>query len=328
MNILITGSAGFIGFHLVRKLLKTNHNLICLDSLDNYYDIRLKNSRLKLLQKENKKNNYHFYKINILNKNKIYNLFKKKKIDIAVHLAAQAGVRYSLKNPYKYIRTNILGFFNIIDASKRFSVKHFIFASSSSVYGRNIKSSFSEKDKLDKPLQLYAATKISDEVISYSYSHLFKMPITALRFFTVYGPWGRPDMALHMFTKKIIEKKKINIFNNGKNSRDFTYISDVVNGITNIINKKLDWVKNNKAPFRVFNLGNNKSITVLNFIKIIEKILQMKAKLKFMPKEKADMVRTSANIREARKKIDYMPKVSLKAGVSKFIKWHLDYYKN
>jgi UDP-glucuronate 4-epimerase len=327
MNILITGSAGFIGFHLARKLLKSNHNLICLDSLDNYYDIGLKIDRLKLLQRENIKKNYNFYQINILNKNKVYNLFKRKKIDIVVHLAAQAGVRYSLKNPEKYIRTNILGFFNIINASKNFCVKHFVFASSSSVYGKNIKSSFSEKDKLDKPLQLYAATKISDEVISYSYSHLYKMPVTALRFFTVYGPWGRPDMAIHTFAEKIIENKKINIFNNGKNSRDFTYVSDVTDAINNIINKKLDWIKDNYTPFRVFNLGNNKSITVLNFIKIIEKILKKKANLNLMPKEKADMVRTSANITEAKKKIDYAPKISLKVGIKRFIKWHQNYYR-
>jgi UDP-glucuronate 4-epimerase len=327
MNILITGSAGFIGFHLARKLLKSNHNLICLDSLDNYYDIGLKIDRLKLLQRENIKKNYNFYQINILNKNKVYNLFKRKKIDIVVHLAAQAGVRYSLKNPEKYIRTNILGFFNIINASKNFCVKHFVFASSSSVYGKNIKSSFSEKDKLDKPLQLYAATKISDEVISYSYSHLYKMPVTALRFFTVYGPWGRPDMAIHTFAEKIIENKKINIFNNGKNSRDFTYVTDVTDAINNIINKKLDWIKDNYTPFRVFNLGNNKSITVLNFIKIIEKILKKKANLNLMPKEKADMVRTSANITEAKKKIDYAPKISLKVGIKRFIKWHQNYYR-
>ena len=326
MNILITGSAGFIGFHLVRRLLKSSHNLICLDSLDNYYDLGLKNSRLKLLKKENLKKNYLFYRVNILDKKKILKIFKKKKIDIVIHLAAQAGVRYSLINPEKYIKTNINGFFNIIDVSKQFSVKHFIFASSSSVYGKNNNTSFDEQDRVDKPLQLYAATKISDEAISYSYSHLFNMPVSCLRFFTVYGPWGRPDMAIHLFTKKILENNKINIFNNGKNFRDFTYVSDIVSGIYLLLKQKFN-LNRKRRLFEVYNLGNNKSVNILRLVKIIEKETSIKAKINFCPKQVADMTRTSAKIFKAKNKIGYNPKIGIETGIKKFVKWYLQYYK-
>jgi len=326
MNILITGSAGFIGFHLVRRLLKSSHNLICIDSLDSYYDVQLKNSRLKLLKKENFKKNYNFYKVNILNKKKIFKIFKKKKIDIVVHLAAQAGVRYSLKNPDKYIKTNINGFFNIIEASKKFSIKHFIFASSSSVYGNSNKSSFSEQDRIDRPLQLYAATKISDEAISYSYSHLFNMPVSCLRFFTVYGPWGRPDMAVHIFTKKIIEKTKINIFNNGKNYRDFKYVTDIVSGIYLLIKKRFN-SKKRKKNFETYNFGNNKSLNMLRIVKIIEKETNVKANINYCSKQAADMTRTSAKILKAKKKIGYNPKIGIEIGIKKFVRWYQEYYK-
>jgi len=316
MNILVTGAAGFIGFHTCLSL-QTKHKVYGLDNLNNYYDVNLKKSRLKILKKNK---DFEFLKTDIQNKN-LHNKFKRIKLDIIINLAAQAGVRHSLKDPFSYINSNVLGQINLLEFAKKLNVKKFIYASSSSVYGGNKSMPFSVKHRVDKPISLYAASKKSTELLAECYSHLFNIKCIGLRFFTVYGPWGRPDMATFIFTKKIIEKKQINIFNYGNMKRDFTYIEDIVEGIKGAINLKGDY------KHKIYNLGNNKPESLKRFIAIIEKKLGIKAKRNLLPMQPGDVAKTSANIVESRKELNFNPKTSIIEGIPRFIDWYKQYYK-
>tara|TARA_Y100000590_G_scaffold219797_1_gene248863 strand:- start:247 stop:1215 length:969 start_codon:yes stop_codon:yes gene_type:complete len=316
---LITGSAGFIGFHLSKKLLSGGSTVIGVDNLNNYYDQNLKKNRNKILKKYK---NYKFKKIDIKNYKKLESVFKKNKFECIINLAAQVGVRYSLINPKSYIDNNIIGFFNVIDLTKKYKVKDIIYASSSSIYG--VQSKFPIKENFDtsSPTQLYAATKKSNEVIAASYSKLYNINTIGLRFFTVYGPWGRPDMAPIKFAKNIIKGKPIEVFNKGKHSRDFTFVDDIVDGIFKIIKKRKKVSKN-----KIYNIGNGKKISLIEYIKLIEKNLNKKAKKKFLPLQKGDVIKTHSSTKLLKKDFGYIPKTSVGNGVKKFINWYLSYYK-
>ncbi len=319
MRVLITGCAGFIGFHLAQLLIKKNIQVIGIDNINNYYDTNLKKNRIKILKKYN---NFTFYKFDLLERRKINSLIKKNKIKILIHLAAQAGVRYSIDDPDSFFKNNLEVFFNILEVSKINKLDHLLFASTSSVYGENELYPSKEENNTDKPMSFYAATKKSNEIMAYSYSQIYKVPCTSLRFFTVYGPYGRPDMALFKFTKKILENKSIDIYNNGNHYRDFTYIDDVVNAIYLLIKKP----KKNKIPFNVFNIGNGNSRKLTEYIKLIEKNLKLKAKLKKMPIQKADIKKTHSDVSKLKSYIKYSPKVQLEVGVKKFVEWYKEYY--
>ena len=321
MRVLVTGSAGFIGFHLSDYLLKNNNTVIGIDNINDYYDVNLKKSRLKILKKNK---NFLFYKFDLINAKKLEELIKEFKVKYIVHLAAQAGVRYSIENPKTYFKNNLEVFFNILEASKRNNIKHLIFASTSSVYGENINFPLKENDNTDKPISFYAATKKSNEVLAYSYSHIYNLPCTALRFFTVYGPYGRPDMALFKFTKNILENKKIQLYNNGNHSRDFTYISDIVSGIFSILKKN----NNTKNLFNTFNIGNGNSRKLKDYLKTIEKKLNKKAKISNLPLQLGDIKKTHSDISLLNNYSNYMPETNIEEGIGKFIDWYLEYYKN
>jgi UDP-glucuronate 4-epimerase len=326
-SILITGVAGFVGFSVAQKLLKLNWKVYGLDNLNNYYSVSLKKKRIVQLKKISQKN-FIFFKFDLKNKNSLENIFKQNRFNIVLNLAAQAGVRYSLTNPKSYIESNLVGFFNIIDLSKNYKVKHFIFASTSGVYGNIKKNPLQENFETDSPLQLYAATKKSNEVIAYSYSAMHKLKVTGLRFFTVYGPWGRPDMALFKFTKNIIEKKNISVFNYGKHVRDFTYIDDIVQGISNLIKKKntSKFYKNKNIPYAIFNLANGSKVKLMDYISCIEKELKIKSKKTFLPLQAGDIIQTHGSIKKSKKLLNYYPKTNYKLGIKKFIQWYQDYY--
>ncbi len=318
-NYLITGSAGFIGFHLSKKLLSEGFNVLGIDNLNNYYDQKIKQDRNKILKKYK---NYKFNKIDIRDYKKLDSVFKKNLIHGVVNLAAQAGVRYSLKNPRSYIENNINGFFNILELSKKYKIKKFVYASTSSIYGLQKKFPLKENFNTDNPIQLYAATKKSNELMATSYSHLYKMDTVGLRFFTVYGPWGRPDMALFKFTKNIIKGKPIEVFNKGKHERDFTYVDDIVDGIFNIIiNKK------SKFGAKIFNIGNGKKIKLLKYIQLIEKNLNRKSKKKFLPLQKGDVIKTHSDTKLIKKHYNYQSKTEVSYGVKKFIEWYVSYFR-
>ena len=334
MKIFITGSSGFIGFHLSKKLLDSGHSVHGFDSMNNYYDIKLKKARYEILKKYNK---FSFTKNNLENQKVLSNTILKFKPKIIIHLAAQAGVRYSIKKPRVYLDSNITGTYNIIELAKKVNVKHLLIASSSSVYGANKKLPFKEIDKTETQLSIYAATKKSTESIAHSYSNIWKVPITMLRFFTVYGPWGRPDMALFKFTKGIIDNKKIDIYNKGKMYRDFTYIDDIVDGIKALINKapnskQLNKFKNDSlssvAPFRVLNIGNTRKVYLLDFIDALEKELGKKAIRNYMPMQKGDVKMTLSDTTLLKKLTGYNPKTNFRLGIKNFLKWYLSYYKS
>jgi UDP-glucuronate 4-epimerase len=334
MKIFITGSSGFIGFHLSKKLLDSGHSVHGFDSMNNYYDVKLKKARYKILKKYKK---FSFTKNNLENQKVLSNTILKFKPKIIIHLAAQAGVRYSIEKPRVYLDSNITGTYNIIELAKKVNVKHLLIASSSSVYGANKKLPFKEIDKTETQLSIYAATKKSTESIAHSYSNIWKVPITMLRFFTVYGPWGRPDMALFKFTKGIIDNKKIDIYNKGKMYRDFTYIDDIVNGIKALINKapnskQLNKFKNDSlssvAPFRVLNIGNTRKVFLLDFIDALEKELGKKAIRNYMPMQKGDVKMTLSDTTLLKKLTGYNPKTNFKQGIKNFLKWYLSYYKS
>ena len=328
MKILVTGVAGFIGSHVAKRLLIEDHEVIGIDNLNDYYDVSLKLARLSLVDTFSK---FSFYEMDLVDKKSISNIFKDKKFDAVIHLAAQAGVRYSIENPFSYVDSNLTGMMTILEGCKNNNVEHLIFASSSSVYGLNQKIPYSVKDRVDNPVSLYAATKRSGELMSHSYSHLFDLKITALRFFTVYGPYGRPDMSPFIFTKSIIENKPIKLFNNGNHKRDFTYIDDIVTGILLVLKNmpSSNYLEQNKeissVPFKIFNIGNNKPINLLEYIGVIEEILGKKAIRILEPMQLGDVENTWADIDEMIK-VGYRPSTDLKLGMRKFIEWFLDFY--
>ena len=331
-KIFITGSSGFIGFHTAKRYLEKGFRVCGFDSMNNYYDVKLKKSRLRILKKFK---NFSFTKGNLENKKILNKSISKFKPSIIIHLAAQAGVRYSIENPKVYLNSNIIGTFHVIESAKKFQIKHLIIGSSSSIYGANKKFPFQEIDKADSQISLYAATKKSTESLAHSYSSLWKIPITILRFFTVYGPWGRPDMAYFKFTKNILSGKKIEVYNKGKMFRDYTYIDDIVDGIFKLTNKipKSNLSKKFKndslshvAPIRILNIGNTKKILLLDFIKEIEKKLGRKAIKKFLPMQKGDVYSTLSDTKLLRRITGYNPKTKYQDGIKKFLDWYRKYY--
>jgi len=346
-KVLVTGAGGFIGFHLSKKLLAEGYQVVGLDALNDYYDPQLKYDRLKILGISKKDISYNqkipgslsfnFYQLHLEDKDNIAALFKNEQFDYVVNLAAQAGVRYSLINPHAYIESNIVGFLNILEGCRHNKTSHLIYASSSSVYGLNTKMPFSVSDNVDHPISLYAASKKANELMAHTYSYLFSVPTSGLRFFTVYGPWGRPDMALFMFTKNILEGKPIDVFNNGNMRRDFTYVDDIVESIARLIPKIPQPDKNfsgaepnpstSPAPYRIYNIGNNSPVKLMDFIHEIENALGIKASINYMPLQPGDVPETYADVNSLFETIDFKPQTPIKDGISNFINWYLDYYK-
>ena len=332
-KILITGAAGFIGFHLSKLLLDNDYEVIGIDNLNDYYDPNLKKDRLEILGKNN---NFIFHKIDLKDKTEVDKTFETYKPDYVINLAAQAGVRYSLKNPYAYVDSNLIGFMNILEACRNYPVKHLIYASSSSVYGGNKVAPFSTSHNVDHPVSLYAATKKSNELMAHTYSHLYKIPTTGLRFFTVYGPWGRPDMAYFSFTKNIIEGKPIKVFNYGNMERDFTYIDDIVEGVYKLLDvipkPNPDWdetkddISTSFAPYKIYNIGNNQPVQLMKFINILEEKIGKKAEKIYMDMQPGDVLRTYADVSDLEKDIGFKPSTSIEEGLEKFVAWYKDYY--
>lgn len=333
-TVLLTGAAGFIGFHLTLKLCTIGYSVIGIDNLNDYYDVNLKKSRLAILKQ---KESFLFHEIDLTNKPEIDRLFNAHSFEYVVNLAAQAGVRYSLINPYAYLESNLRGFLNILEACRHHKIKHLVYASSSSVYGANKKMPFSVHDNVDHPLSLYAASKKSNELMAHTYSSLFNLPTTGLRFFTVYGPYGRPDMALFLFTKAILEGKPIDVYNQGKMRRDFTYVDDIVESIARLVPKvarpNLQWSGLNPdpatsfAPYRVFNIGNNKPVELLHFIEVIENKLSKKAVKNLLPIQDGDVPETYADVDDLMREVNFKPSTPIEEGVGQFVDWYLDYYK-
>lgn len=333
MKILVTGCAGFIGMHTSLRLLKDGHDVLGVDNLDAYYDVSLKRARLKLIKAFEK---FTFIKLDIVNRKKIEGLFNQFDIQRVVHLAAQPGVRYSIKNPHSYIRNNINGFLNVLEGCRHHNINHLVYASSSSIYGINSALPFSEKQNADHPASLYGATKKADELMAHAYSHLYGIPTTGLRFFTVYGPWGRPDMSPHLFTKAILEGTPIDLFNKGRMRRDFTYIDDIVEGVVRIMDKpatpdsKYNSEKpdpsRSSAPYRIYNIGNHQPVELLTYIKILEKALDKKAKINMLPEQLSEVPATFADVNDLMREVGFAPSTPLQEGISKFVKWYLEYY--
>lgn len=334
IRVLVTGSAGFIGFHLSNKLLALGYEVFGLDNINDYYEVGLKQSRLNILKQ---KEGFTFKQIDLTNKKEIDSYFAENKFKYVVNLAAQAGVRYSLTHPHAYLEANLHGFLNILEACRHNNVEHLLYASSSSVYGANKKLPFSVHDNVDHPISLYAASKKSNELMAHTYSALFNLPTTGLRFFTVYGPYGRPDMALFIFTKAILEGRSIDVFNEGKMMRDFTYVDDIVESISRLIpkvaqpNKEWSGMKPDPgtsfAPYRIYNIGNNSPVQLISFIEAIEKKLGKKAVKNMMPLQDGDVPETFANVDDLIREIDFKPATTIETGIGKFIDWYLDYYK-
>jgi UDP-glucuronate 4-epimerase len=332
-KILVTGAAGFIGFHLSKQLLARGEQVIGLDNLNNYYDVPLKQARLDQLLEQK---NFQLSKLDLADRQGIAQLFADIQPEKVIHLAAQAGVRYSLKNPYAYIDSNVVGFLNILEGCRHNSVKHLVFASSSSVYGINTKMPFSVHDNVDHPVSLYAATKKANELMAHSYSHLYGLPTTGLRFFTVYGPWGRPDMALFLFTKAILEGQSIDVFNYGKMRRDFTYIDDIVEGVIrvsdNIPSPNPDWsgyapeAGTSSAPYKLYNIGNNQPVELGRFIEVLEDCLGRKATKNMLPLQPGDVPETYADIADLTRDIGFKPNTPIEVGIPRFVDWYRSYY--
>lgn len=331
---MVTGAAGFIGFHLCNQLLEEGDEVVGIDNLNDYYDVTLKKARLAQL--ENKKN-FRFIKLSLEEKEGVLSLFNSKAFDVVVNLAAQAGVRYSLINPYAYLDSNIFGFLNILEGCRHAKVKHLVFASSSSVYGLNTRMPFSVHQNVDHPISLYAATKKANELMAHSYSYLFGIPTTGLRFFTVYGPWGRPDMALFLFTKAILENRPIDIYNFGNMERDFIYIDDIIEGLIRVIKKipnadpqwsgEIPDPATSAAPFKLYNVGNNNPVKLLNLIEVLEACLGKKAKKNFLPIQPGDVPATSADVENFIKDVDFKPTTPIEEGVKNFVDWYQGYYR-
>ncbi|MGR3172996.1 MAG: NAD-dependent epimerase [Candidatus Scalindua sp.] len=333
MTYLITGAAGFIGFHLSKRLLAQGKSVVGIDNLSDYYDVNLKKTRLRELEENSE---FTFYKLDLVDREGVENLFSENKFDYVVNLAAQAGVRYSLTNPHAYIDCNIVGFLNILEGCRHNDVKHLVFASSSSVYGANTNMPFSVHHNVDHPVSLYAATKKSNELMAHTYSSLYKLPCTGIRFFTVYGPLGRPDMALFLFTRAILENKPIDVFNHGKMKRDFTYIDDIVEGVVRLIDKvpepDPDWNGDNPdsatsyAPYRIYNIGNNNPVELMKFIEVLENCLGKKAKKNLLPIQPGDVPETYADVDDLAKDVGFKPATPIEEGIKKFVEWYREYY--
>src|SRR5690554_2403927 len=334
MKILITGAAGFIGFHLSKKLLDNSYQVIGIDNLNDYYDPSLKKSRLEILSKYE---GFTFHKVDIKDKEALDHIFEKYRTTYVINLAAQAGVRYSIKNPYAYVDSNLVGFVNILEACRNYPVEHLLYASSSSVYGGNKIAPFSTNHNVDHPVSLYAATKKSNELMAHTYSHLYGIPTTGLRFFTVYGPYGRPDMAYFSFTKDILEGRPIKVFNHGKMERDFTYIDDIVEGIYKLIDKapvaNPDWdeskddLSTSFAPYKIYNIGNNNPVPLMRFIKALESALGKEAEKVYMDMQAGDVLRTYADVSDLEKDINFKPSTSIEDGIKRFVDWYKEFYK-
>ena len=331
--ILVTGAAGFIGFHLAKKLLDAGRDVIGYDNINDYYDTQLKEARLDILNGYEK---FSFYRKDLLDEMALSEVFETHKPRSVVHLAAQAGVRYSLINPKAYMESNAIGFFNILEACRHNDVKHLIYASSSSVYGLNEKMPFSTRHNVDHPISLYGATKRFNELMAHTYSYLYALPTTGLRFFTVYGPWGRPDMALFLFTQAILKEDPIEVYNNGDMKRDFTYIDDIINGLLSLLdsppnaidhwNGQVPDPSSSKAPFKLYNIGNNSPVNLMDFIGEIEEKLEKKAEINFMPLQPGDVIASHADVSGLVKDFDYKPDTNIKVGIRDFVDWYLDYY--
>lgn len=333
-KILVTGAAGFIGFHLSRRLLKEGDTVVGLDNLNDYYDVSLKQARLKLLQ-ENE--GFRFIRANLADRNELDSLFAKNGFEIVVNLAAQAGVRYSLKNPYAYLDSNLTGFLNILEGCRHHPAKHLVFASSSSVYGGNTRMPFSTRDNVDHPLSLYAATKKSNELMAHAYASLYRIPCTGLRFFTVYGPWGRPDMALFLFTRAILENRPIDVFNHGKMKRDFTYIDDIVEGVVRVLDRIPEpdpaWrgdspdPSSSFAPYRLYNIGNNRPVDLMEYITTLEDQLGRKAVRNLLPMQAGDVPATCADVDDLTADVGFRPATPITEGIRRFVAWYREYYR-
>lgn len=332
-RILVTGAAGFIGFHLSQRLLAKSDEVVGLDNLNDYYDVSLKKDRLAQLQG---KPNFSFHQLDLTNREGMTQLFADQNFDVVVNLAAQAGVRYSLENPHAYINSNLVGFINILEGCRHSQVKHLVFASSSSVYGANTKIPFSVHDNVDHPISLYAATKKANELMAHTYSHLYGIPTTGLRFFSVYGPWGRPDMALFIFTKAILSGQPIDVFNQGKMRRDFTYIDDIVSGVVKVIDKiptpNPGWSGNTPdpatsyVPYKLYNIGNNQPVELMYFIEVLESCLGIKAQKNMLPMQPGDVPINYADIDDLVEDVGFKPNTSIEEGIKNFVDWYRSYY--
>ena len=334
MKILVTGAAGFVGFYVAQRLLARGDEVIAIDNLNDYYDVSLKEARLNVLRSHPNAKNLQFFKLDIADTTKVMELFKEQKPQRVIHLAAQAGVRYSLKNPHAYAQSNLVGFTNILEGCRAIQAEHLVYASSSSVYGGNTKMPFSETDAVDNPVSLYAATKKANELMAHTYSHLYQLPTTGLRFFTVYGPWGRPDMAPFLFADAILKGKAIQIFNHGEMMRDFTYVDDIVEGVIRVSDKPAtperllnETSLSYNAPYRIFNIGNSQPEKLLDFIGYIESAIGVEAKKEFLPMQPGDVKATYADTSKLEQWINFKPATQLKDGVNTFIKWYREYYK-
>lgn len=334
MKLLVTGAAGFIGFHTAKALLERGDIVIGLDNINEYYDVSLKHARLALLQNYDK---FHFVKADLADRKAIEEIFEIEQPQRVVHLAAQAGVRYSLENPHAYIDANVVGFLHILEGCRNHNIDHLVYASTSSVYGANESMPYSVHQNVDHPLSLYAATKKSNELMAHTYAHLYQLPVTGLRFFTVYGPWGRPDMAYFSFCQKILAGEPIDVFNNGHHARDFTYIDDIVEGVVRIVdqpaNPRTEWSglqpdsASSKAPYRLYNIGNHQPVPLMDFIGCIEQALGIEAQKNFLPLQPGDVVETFADIEALQEAVQFTPKTSIENGIRYFVNWYKDYYK-
>ncbi len=333
MKVLITGAAGFIGFNLSRRLLKEGHEVCGIDNLNDYYDVNLKKKRLSIIEKDAR---FNFILVDLADREKIKDLFETYQFDYVVNLAAQAGVRYSIKNPASYVDSNLVGFGNILEGCRHSGVKHLVYASSSSVYGLNTRMPFSVRHNVDHPISLYAASKKANELMAHTYSYLYNLPTTGLRFFTVYGPWGRPDMALFLFTKAILNDEPIKVFNNGDMQRDFTYIDDIVEGVvrvmSNVPQADPDWTSqapnpsSSCVPYKLYNIGNNNPVPLMEFVEAIENAIGKKAIKEYLPLQAGDVPATYADVSDLIKDTGFKPSTSVEEGINNFVKWYKEYY--
>jgi UDP-glucuronate 4-epimerase len=333
LRILVTGAAGFIGYHIAHRLIREGHEVVGLDNLNDYYDPSLKRARLSRLQNAG----FTFEQIDLKESDRIAALFKERQFERVIHLAAQAGVRYSLVNPQAYIDSNITGFLNILEGARHHGVGHLVYASSSSVYGANTRQPFSEHDNVDHPVSLYAATKKSNELMAHTYAHLFGVPSTGLRFFTVYGPWGRPDMALFKFTRGILAGEAIEVYNHGKMIRDFTYVDDVVESLFRLIDKPAapspSWRSDapdpatSAAPYRIYNIGNSDPVDLMSYIHALEDCIGRKAEIRYLPMQPGDVPSTMADVTELAETVDFRPRTQVRDGISRFVTWYREYYR-